>query len=76
MPEFRSAINRVDGKAQCIFLTTPQNTLANNIFTAKKQNQQKIENSQFCKKIPDRLTHQEQSEEQNHSRVGGEEIQQ
>ena len=59
MPEFRSAINRVDGKAQHIFLATLQNAMANNIFTAKKQNQQKIENSQFCKKIPDRLTHQE-----------------
>ena len=59
MPEFRSAINRVYGKVQCVFLATLQNAMANNIFTAKKQNQQKIENSQFCKKIPDRLTHQE-----------------
>ena len=59
MPEFRSAINQVDGRAQRIFLTTLQNTMANKIFTAKKQNQQQIENSEFCKKIPDRLTHQE-----------------
>ena len=36
-----------------------QNTTANHIFAAKEQNQQKIENSQFCKKIPDRLTHEE-----------------
>ena len=36
-----------------------QNTTANHIFAAEEHNQQKIENSQFCKKIPDRLTHEE-----------------
>ena len=52
-----------------------QNKTANHIFAAEEHNQQKIENSQFCKKIPDRLIHEEQCEEQNHPRVGGEEIQ-
>jgi hypothetical protein len=65
---------RVNQKPQRILLNPGQDASANNIFATQEQDEQKIEKSQFCKKVPDRLTHQEQSEEQNHPRIGGEEI--
>ena len=58
-----------------IFLSAGEDSAANSVFMAKEQDQHQIENSQFGKEIPDRLTQEEQCEEQDHARIGGEEIQ-